>query len=463
MATIIPASSYIQKDIFGGPSGSTQQAMQQLITSILQGSEKRRLQQQRQDLANNFSEFTSTNPNSPPSDFISEILKNGQYKPEVVNNFVNTLGTQAQIEKLQTPTKKDTEIWAGKKGDNTSWIPIKYTGGETINEYRSKGYDLFRKTPPQDANITNRFRVVGNKLVDISGDDPEVVIESTTSSPSNLKKLITEREMLKSDGVPDDDPRIQAYDNKISGMDINIDEMNPDEIDVWGTWVNLTGRVPSVGRGKEATKTRIAILKSAAQQALNSQIPGSDPKSDKTPSEAALDAVTAQADTKSIQGSLNFLEKQLGAMGSFVTNLESQIDKVSSLSDDLKTYDTRLLNVPLRTLRGKITGSPLQAKYDMYLTEIESEIGKLATGSSASIAELSTTAQEKWDRIHDKNLSVADMLSLLEETKNAARLRRESVINQLKKTRDRMKTRDYNEENNDKSDRSPKFKILKVE
>lgn len=259
-----------------------------------------------------------------------------------------------------------------------------------------------------------------------------------TYSPSPLKKLIDERQALADTGVGLDDPRIQAYDSKISGTEIDITTITPDEVDVWGNYMNLTGKMPTLGRGKASTKIRLEIAKSAARQALGADVDGIPNLPDKTPAEAAFSMLTKQSDTKSIQGSLNFLEKQTAAMGSFVTNLGLQIDKVGELSKDLKTFDVRILNMPLRLARGKIAGSALQAKYDMYLAEIESEIGKLSTGSSASIAELSASAQEKWANIHDKNLSVKDMLSLLEETKHAANMRLQSVEGQLGATRTKM-------------------------
>jgi hypothetical protein len=204
-----------------------------------------------------------------------------------------------------------------------------------------------------------------------------------------------------------------------------------EEIDLMGAQYNLTGKLPALGM--RATGLRQAILQSAARQAIQAGM-------------GATDVIGSQADTKAISGSIANQEKQLGAMGSFVSNLEMQVDKVKELSKDLQTYDTRLLNVPLRAMRGRIMGSPLQAKYDMYLAEIESEIGKLATGSSASVAELSVGAQEKWARIHDKNLSVKDMLQLLEETKAAGRMRMKSVEDQLSKTRQRMKTRKFDDQ-----------------
>jgi len=270
-----------------------------------------------------------------------------------------------------------------------------------------------------------------------------------TWSPSPLKKLIKERAEYFEEGEEIDSDVIKAYDNKIAGVDIDIEEMTPEEIDMWGAWVNLSGKMPSVGRGKQATKIRSQILKSAARQAIGRDAEGMNPKM--TPSEAALEVVGKTADTKAIQQALGLLEKQTSAMGSFIQNMDEQITQITALSKDLNTFDTRLLNVPLRFLRGKIVGSPLQSKYDMYLTEIESEIGRLAVSSPQSIAELSIYAQEKWSKIHDKSLSVNDMLSLLEETRHAADIRLRSVQDQLNRTRTKMRTREYEQNENNAS------------
>ena len=283
------------------------------------------------------------------------------------------------------------------------------------------------------------YQWAGDKLEPIPGGPADK--EGGGYAPSNLQKMIEERQEYIDQGLTPDDPIIKAYDAKISGTDIDIEDMTPEEVDTWGQLVNLTGKMPSLGRGKQSTKIRMQIAKSAARQALNAAelIPGADPE--KKPSEAALEVLGTQADKKAIAGAITFLQKQASSMGSFVNNIEQQIDKVEVLSRDLKTYDTRLLNIPLRTLRGKLAGSALQSKYDLYLAEIESEIGKLATGSTASIAELSATAQQRWEKIHDKNLSIKDMLSLLDETKAAARMRMKSVDDELEKTRRKMRSK----------------------
>jgi len=258
--------------------------------------------------------------------------------------------------------------------------------------------------------------------------------------PSPLKKFILEREEYIKGGMKPDDPVIKAYDNKISGIDIDIEEMTDDEIDTWGAWVNATGKMPSVGRGKQATKIRARILKSAARQALGGEEVG-DPK--KTPLEAAMAVVLKQSDTKAIGSAMTQIEKQLGAMGSFINNMERQTNRIEEIAIELDQGGIRIFNVPRRMWRSKIVGHPLQSKYDMYLTEIEAEIGKLAQGSPQSIAELSTRAQEKWDKIHDKSLGANDLISLVRETQHAAKMRIRSVEDELEKVRRKMRDRKW--------------------
>lgn len=268
-----------------------------------------------------------------------------------------------------------------------------------------------------------------------------------TYGPSPLKKLIKERQEYIEDGMLLDSEIIKAYDNKIAGIDIDIEEMTDEEIDMWGAWVNLSGKMPSVGRGKQATKIRARILKSAGRQALEQQQKAmgiSDAAvADVDPRKAALGVVGDQADTKSIQGSLNFLEKQRGSMGSFIQNMDEQIGEIDKLRKDLFTFDYRLLNVPLRLIRGKILGSPLQAKYDLYLAEIEREISKLASNATSSIAAMSVEEVKAWSRIHDKALSTDDMWQLLTATRKATQIRMRSVEDELERTRTKMRTREY--------------------
>lgn len=214
-----------------------------------------------------------------------------------------------------------------------------------------------------------------------------------------------------------------VIEDKSTTTTINMQTPSAEEVEVVAQLL-ADGKITMNDISKRGgVKQQAAILKRAAE--LN---PSLDPRAD-------------QAATSAFAGSLAFQQKQLGAMGSFVRNMDYQVSRVKDLAEELKTFDSRIMNVPLRALRGKIAGSPLQAKYDMYITEIENEIGKLATGSAASVAELTAGAQEKWAKIHDKNLSVGDMISLLEETSKAGKMRMQSVQDQLKETQTQMRGR----------------------
>jgi hypothetical protein len=206
----------------------------------------------------------------------------------------------------------------------------------------------------------------------------------------------------------------------------------PQEKQWWFENMRATGQKPDLGAGGASSKARQQFTREYAAWSRGEGISGAD---------AAVMADTFKTDAAAYKGSIVQQQKAIGAMGSFVKNMDAQIAKVGELSAALHTFDSRILNLPLRAARGRIAGSPLQAKYDMYLTEIESEIGKLATGSAGSVAELSIGAQEKWAKIHDKNLSVKDMLELLKETSHAGKLRMKSVADQLEETREQSRAR----------------------
>jgi hypothetical protein len=129
-------------------------------------------------------------------------------------------------------------------------------------------------------------------------------------------------------------------------------------------------------------------------------------------------------------------------MGSFVRNMDTQAERLRVIAGDVQRYDSRLLNVPLVKWRTMVAGSPMESKVDMYVSEISAEIAKLSTGSSASVAELTQSAREKWDKIHDKNLSMKDLLDLIGEVQHAGKIRMDSANAQIEETRARMRSGD---------------------
>jgi hypothetical protein len=137
--------------------------------------------------------------------------------------------------------------------------------------------------------------------------------------------------------------------------------------------------------------------------------------------------------------SLNFQEKQRGAAASFVTNINGQVDKIEGMMKDVVSrVGLRALDMPIRELKTRFAGSGQERALESYLMEVSREIGKLSTGSQASIAELSVEAQKKWDKIHDPNLSFKELKEVLSATRDQANIRMKSIDSAIVDTKKRL-------------------------
>jgi len=171
------------------------------------------------------------------------------------------------------------------------------------------------------------------------------------------------------------------------------------------------------------------------------------------------DRVVQNASFKAGQSSLAFQEKQRGAAESFANNLNVQIDKVNSMMNDvIKRVGTRAVDMPLVALKKVFIGSGQERVLESYLMEISREIGKLSTGSQASIAELSVDAQKKWDKIHDPNLSMKELKKILEATRDQATIRVKSIDDEINVTKKRLYPGQYPSDARKESN-LPDFKI----
>jgi hypothetical protein len=155
-----------------------------------------------------------------------------------------------------------------------------------------------------------------------------------------------------------------------------------------------------------------------------------------TPNEAIL----AKVETDALRGSMNLQQKTYGMMGSFINNLASQVARVKQMqADTIKRVGIRGIDIPIREFKTRFLGSGQERVLESYLMEISREIGKLSTGSQASIAELSVEAQKKWDKIHDPNLSLKDLGEVLDATMEQAYLRRSGAAKELDATKEEVK------------------------
>lgn len=197
MATVLP---YIQKDVFGGPAGSTQQAMQQLITGILQGAARRRAGEQQQLVQDKYSQFTQENPNANPNDFVNQLFQM-DVDPNIKNNFMGMMQAasgmdlqNAQAENLRTPKTQapkmvTLEWWhpTGEKPGGKRLVPEdKYN--DMAEQLEEAGYVV--REPKATATGKDQAKEIWAK-------HPEHGWEPVYINPSNYKE---ETKNLRKDG-----------------------------------------------------------------------------------------------------------------------------------------------------------------------------------------------------------------------------------------------------------------------
>jgi hypothetical protein len=146
-----------------------------------------------------------------------------------------------------------------------------------------------------------------------------------------------------------------------------------------------------------------------------------------------------EAIKKSLNSSLMQQQKNRGMMGSFVKNINLQVDKLEEMSNDIiSRVGVRALDVPRRLLVTKYIGSGHENVFTAYMKEVSAEIQKLSQGSTASVAQLPEANRGEWEAIHDPNLSIRELKKVLEGTREMANMRLSSVDREITDTIGRL-------------------------
>jgi hypothetical protein len=209
----------------------------------------------------------------------------------------------------------------------------------------------------------------------------------------------------------------------------NEKKFKPGTLDYMVELYEKDGKVPNFGMGSAAAGQRVQFWNKVSERARER-------------GDSAAAQIARAAETKALQTSLNAQEKSRGMMGGFVRNLNKQIDRVDQIAGDIKgRVGVRALDMPIRELKTRFIGSGQEQVLNAYLMEISNEIGKLSTGSQASIAELSVEAQKRWSKVHDPSLSINELKKILNETRDMGSMRLDSVDDELAYTKEKLSGR----------------------
>jgi hypothetical protein len=246
-----------------------------------------------------------------------------------------------------------------------------------------------------------------------------------TDTPHTIKKV-------SADGKYEQTYQYNPSSNKDDKYDIPIGERHPVTKQVlsidsenkkkegFGTWTPeakkqeftefmITGQQPVNTRGL-AGEDRKLFAKEYAQWKVDNKY---------TPQDVAL----MKTDYKAGDMSLKNMTKQEAPMSAFVLNINQQIAKVEELYKLNDRVGLRLIDRPVRELRVIARGSGDEAVKASYLLEISNEIGKLSSGASASVQQLSDSAKEDWKKVHDPNLSFKEIMKVVNATRDQANMR----------------------------------------
>lgn len=139
-----------------------------------------------------------------------------------------------------------------------------------------------------------------------------------------------------------------------------------------------------------------------------------------------------------LKGSVAQQEKRIGSMGGFITNLNDQINYVQEKFKELDRLGIRGLDKPKREILNSVIGSGKEKAVELILTEISNEATKLSQSATESIAQLSDSARIHWEKIHDPALPLNEINTILQTTRDAAKMRMEAAYTQRDKTMKRL-------------------------
>jgi len=375
--------------------------------------------------------------------FMSQKMQQGQLdqKAEQANlerqHETGVRGQALDVQMQREGRMPLTDQWASKGG----------VQGGVVNPYSGKSYGP--KPQPQIHQKT----IGGKPFVVIKDQDGSVKLTQVKEpTKKSLTKIELTRQALKGDkeakAILEDMHNKRIEEARALGQAQALGRTDP---------IDTTGTARAIIAGRE----NFAMVKNtfgvSVQEMVRKEVLKLDPD---------FNFVKPRVTEKAIQASISQQFKQRGMMGSFVKNLNKQLSRTDEIMKDvISRIGIRAIDLPKRELITRFKGSGHEKVLESYLIEISNEIGKLSTGSAASIRELSTDAQERWASIHDPNLSIKELKIILDETQEMANMRLASTDEEIEETMNLAdnlrKKRKFKPK--EESNPSSRFKILKVE
>ena len=371
-------------------------------------------------------------------EYVSKGLPRSMF-PKDLDSVSNPLGFQ----KFQVPAALGTKFFEKQlDAKKTGWKP--QTKEEAI-AFKQAG---LKPTSP----TKTRLSAISTGAI----EDPNITPQEATATLEYMGNNDMSEAGLTSRALKGDE-KAKSILNQMQSRKVEIaKQTGAAGVEAKTALIDVPGVAQAILDGRETIENVRNTFGVAVQELVRAEVLDKEPK---------FNFLKPRVKLAAIKSSLMQQEKQRGAMGSFVKNLNKQLTRIDVvLKDVISRIGLRALDLPFRELNTRFKGSGHEKVLESYLMEISNEIGKLSTGSSASVAELSTEAQQRWAKVHDPNLSYNELKKVLEETQIQGNMRMDSVNEQINETLNSLDNlvKEREPKPKEKSKKKSRFKIIKV-
>ena len=187
----------------------------------------------------------------------------------------------------------------------------------------------------------------------------------------------------------------------------------PDKKDIWYEQYKVTGKLPPFAwKDKEG---RDSFIEGYADYLASTGTSG-------------IDAAVEKAKYSANSSALRDLTKREQLVSSFTNRIDANSKVVENLARKYEQTNSRLLNVPINALKAQL-GSGEWQSLNLALTSLSNEIAKVESGS-LGIAEVSVSQAERMAKIHDPNLSVNDLMKVINTGKELSKTSKQAFKQQ---------------------------------
>lgn len=354
---------------------------------------------------------------------IGELTKQTQEQQKKIKENQTKIGNyQGKLNGAEEAVKKVVEkypgvnpddvtlLWGGDKPNDPEWHQNYVEAQQRVQEVMQAEADLKKKDTPDKRQI-----------IEIPSEDGKTAQKYNVDLTTGEKTPIGNKYAVKSQVTNINMPQQGGF-----------NKMSDDKKDFWYQQYAQNKTLPPFAYRDSESRNAFAsgFAEYAKQQGLN-----------------GVDVSTKQLLTKAQGMALNQVQKMDTAQGIFINKIDENTKTLARIKEKYKVNYDRWANVPLNKVQ-EFVGSGDLAAIKLAAKSLSNEVAKVESGS-LGIQEVSVEQARYMEKVHDVNLSFAEIMKVanmgIELGKNArvaTKKERQSLLDEMKTKKDENKQGD---------------------